>query len=94
MKKWRFIEYGCFGVYGAMMSVCGYNFTTWPFWVGIFLLAAVYCCGSESRDAIWRLALKEIMIKRSVEDKNTIYVCTPWCRYVFRNGEYIGWYKP
>lgn len=34
------------------------------------------------------------MIKRSVEDKNTIYVCTPWRRFVFRYGKYVGWYKP
>lgn len=34
------------------------------------------------------------MIKRSVEDKDTVYICLPWARYIFREGKYIGWYKP
>lgn len=34
------------------------------------------------------------MLKRSVEDQSTVYLCMPWCRYVFRDGKYIGWYKP
>lgn len=34
------------------------------------------------------------MIKRSCEDKNTIYVCLFGRRLIFRNGKYVGWYKP
>ena len=34
------------------------------------------------------------MIKRSCEDKNTIYLCLFGRRYIFRDGKYIGWYKP
>lgn len=34
------------------------------------------------------------MIKRSCENKNTVYV---WCfgkRLIFREGKYVGWYRP
>lgn len=34
------------------------------------------------------------MIKRSREGKNTVYLCLPWVRYIFRDGKYIGWYRP
>lgn len=34
------------------------------------------------------------MIKRSVEDKNTTYVCLFGKRYIFRDKKYIGWYRP
>lgn len=35
---------------------------------------------------------EKTMIKRSREDPNTIYICTPWGRYVFRYGRYVGRY--
>ena len=31
------------------------------------------------------------MIKRSFEDKNTIYICLFGKRYIFNFGKYIGW---
>lgn len=37
------------------------------------------------------------MVKRSVEDPNTIYVTLPGkegVRHIFREGKYVGWYKP
>ena len=34
------------------------------------------------------------MIKRSCEDPNTVYLCWLGKRYIFRNGTYMGWYKP
>lgn len=34
------------------------------------------------------------MIKRSCEDKNTVYLCLFGKRYIFREGKYIGWYRP
>ena len=33
------------------------------------------------------------MIKRSCEDKNTLYLCLFGRRFIFRNGKYIGWYR-
>lgn len=34
------------------------------------------------------------MIKRSCEDANTIYFCWFGKRYIFKDGRFIGWYKP
>lgn len=37
------------------------------------------------------------MVKRSVEDPNTIYVTLPGeedIRHNFYEGEYVGWYRP
>lgn len=34
------------------------------------------------------------MIKRSCEDKNTIYVCLLGIRLIFRDRRYVGWYRP
>lgn len=34
------------------------------------------------------------MFKRSCEDPNTVYVCLFGRRFIFRNGQYSGWYKP
>lgn len=34
------------------------------------------------------------MFKKSVEDKDTVYLCTPWRRFIFRHGKYVGWYRP
>lgn len=34
------------------------------------------------------------MIKRSCEDKDTIYLCLFGKRYIFYEGRYVGWYKP
>lgn len=34
----------------------------------------------------------ELMI--SCEDSSTIYLCYRDMRFIFRDGEYIGWYKP
>ena len=29
----------------------------------------------------------------SSEDPNTVYLCFPDIRLIFRNGEYAGWYR-
>lgn len=34
------------------------------------------------------------MIKRSCEDKNTVYFCLFGRRYIYKDGRYIGWYSP
>lgn len=34
------------------------------------------------------------MIKRSCADRNTIYVCLFGIRLIFREGKYVGWYRP
>jgi hypothetical protein len=34
------------------------------------------------------------MIKRSCEDKDTVYLTIFNKRYVFYEGKYIGWYRP
>ena len=34
------------------------------------------------------------MFKRSCEDEKTLYVCWFGKRYIFREGKYVGWYKP
>ena len=34
------------------------------------------------------------MIKRSVENETTIYLCLFGKRYIFEEGRYVGWYKP
>lgn len=34
------------------------------------------------------------MIKRSCEDRDTIYICWFGKRYIFRNWKYVGWYRP
>ena len=34
------------------------------------------------------------MIKRSCEDRGTVYVCLFGRRYVYKDGRYIGWYRP
>ena len=34
------------------------------------------------------------MFKRSCEDKSTLYVCLFCKRYIFREGKYMGWYRP
>lgn len=34
------------------------------------------------------------MIKRSCEDANTLYLCLPCFRLIFREGKYVGWYRP
>ena len=34
------------------------------------------------------------MIKKSCEDKNTKYLCLFGKRYIFREGVYMGWYRP
>ena len=28
------------------------------------------------------------------DGENTLYICTPFKRFIFRNGKYAGWYKP
>ena len=30
----------------------------------------------------------------SSEDPNTVYLCFPDIRLIFRNNEYVGWYIP
>lgn len=42
-----FIFYFCSGVYGAMMAICGYTITSWPFWVGLTIIAISHICGKE-----------------------------------------------
>lgn len=27
-------------------------------------------------------------------ERDTLYVCTPFKRYIFREGQYVGWYNP
>ena len=34
------------------------------------------------------------MFKRSYENKSTLYVCLFGKRYIFREGKYMGWYRP
>ena len=34
------------------------------------------------------------MFKRSCENKSTLYVCLLGKRYIFREGKYMGWYRP
>lgn len=34
------------------------------------------------------------MFKRSRENKSTFYVCLFGKRYIFREGKYMGWYRP
>lgn len=34
------------------------------------------------------------MVKRSCEDPNIKYVCLFGRRFIFREGKYMGWYKP
>ena len=34
------------------------------------------------------------MFKRSCENKSTFYVCLFGKRYIFREGKYVGWYRP
>lgn len=34
------------------------------------------------------------MFKRSCESKSTLYVCLFGKRYIFREGKYMGWYRP
>ena len=34
------------------------------------------------------------MVKRSCEDPNTKYVCLFGRRFIFREGKFMGWYKP
>lgn len=35
-----------------------------------------------------------MIIKKSCEDKNTTYLCLFGKRYIFRDGRYVGWYRP
>lgn len=35
-----------------------------------------------------------MFIKKSCEDPKTIYICVFGRRYIFKNGKYVGWYKP
>ena len=37
--------------------------------------------------------MKKIFM-RSCEDPKTLYVCLGKKRYIFRNGRYVGWYRP
>ena len=34
------------------------------------------------------------MLKRDREDKNTMYLCLPGIRLIFRNSKSAGWYRP
>lgn len=34
-----------------------------------------------------------MFIKRSCEDKNTVYLCLFGWRFVFYEGKYVGWYR-
>lgn len=34
------------------------------------------------------------MFKRSCEDHNTLYICLPGIRFIYRYGKYVGWYRP
>ena len=34
------------------------------------------------------------MFKRSCENKSTLYVYLFGKRYIFREGKYMGWYRP
>ena len=38
--------------------------------------------------------LLKFFSKQSCEDVNTRYVCIGKRRYIFRDGKYVGWYKP
>lgn len=54
---------------------------------------------SKSGTSTWAELSKggEVMITRSVEDPNTVYVAIPGeedIRHVFYEGQYIGWYMP
>lgn len=37
---------------------------------------------------------KKTKLIMSCEDSDTIYLCAGKKRYIFKNGKYIGWYKP
>lgn len=45
-----FIFYFCSGLYGVMMSICGYTVASWPFWVGLTLIITSHICGREIGD--------------------------------------------
>lgn len=34
------------------------------------------------------------LIKKSCEDQKTAYLCLFGKRYIFREGKYVGWYRP
>ena len=34
------------------------------------------------------------LIQLSGEDQDTIYLCLFGLRFTYKNGQYIGWYKP
>ena len=33
------------------------------------------------------------LIKKSLEDSETVYLCLFGIRFIFREGKYAGWYK-
>lgn len=37
---------------------------------------------------------KKTKLIMSCEGSDTIYLCAGKKRYIFKNGKYIGWYKP
>lgn len=44
------IYYFCCGMFGVMMSICGYSVMDWQFWVGIALVITAHICGKKSRN--------------------------------------------
>ena len=35
-----------------------------------------------------------MLVKRSCENPNRIYICLFGRRYIFEDRKYVGWYKP
>lgn len=40
------------------------------------------------------MILKKATLMQSAEDANTMYLCIGNKRFIFRDGQYFGWYKP
>ena len=38
--------------------------------------------------------LKNTCLMQSTEDDNVFYLCKGAKRYIFREGKYVGWYRP
>lgn len=44
------IYYCCVAIYSGMMAVCGHGVTSWPFWIGVFVIIAARECGVRWND--------------------------------------------
>lgn len=40
------------------------------------------------------MILKKATLMQSCEDETTIYLCIGKKRFIFRDGKFVGWYKP